>query len=580
MPSSVHCWRHAGISCIAFLLTACAAKPDLATLRIGAVQGIGAASPLQGQAVAVEGVVTTAFDASLGGFFVQSAQGEDDGDPSTADGLFVQWPAAARPLPLGQRVVLVGQVTEIAADGASLTALSRVEAQAAGAGTVALTVLIGPPENWEALEGMRVRIAAALTVTGNDALRRYGSVGVSFGGRLFQPTEQARPGAAARALGADNARRFLLLDDGSDRENPAAIAWLADHAGPLRVGSEIIGAQGVLDQRHGRYRLQQSAAPARLLGAERPPPPPVAGDLRLAGMNLLNLFNGDGHGGGFPTPRGARDVAGYRLQQAKLVAVIQALQPDIGALMEVENDGFGPDSALAQLLATLNAAGGAGDWRLVDAGSGPGSDAIRVALIYRSGRVTPVGAPATLTSGAFAQGNRPPLAQSFRVGSGPAFTVVVNHFKSKGGCPQAAGADRDSGDGQGCWNATRVAAATQLDQWIRRDPTHSGSDRALIIGDLNSYALEDPVTTLTALGWRDALAPMPRETPYSFVWDGMAGRLDHALLSPALVPALRGAAEWHNNADEEPTQGYPLGAAGPWRASDHDPLLLGLDPGR
>ena len=100
----------------------------------------------------------------------------------------------------------------------------------------------------------------------------------------------------------------------------------------------------------------------------------------------------------------------------------------------------------------------------------------------------------------------------------------------------------------------------------------------MIIGDLNSYAQEDPITTLTALGWRDALAAVA--APYSFVWDGMAGRLDHALLSPALAPALRGAAEWHNNADEETAQGYPQGEPGPWRASDHDPLLIGLDAGR
>src|SRR3546814_8584113 len=97
------------------------------------------------------------------------------------------------------------------------------------------------------------------------------------------------------------------------------------------------------------YRVQQTRAPETIARAERPAPPQVAGNVRIAGLNLLNLFNGDGNGGGFPTARGARDVAGYQMQQAKLVAVIQALQPDVAALMEVENDGFGADSALAQL---------------------------------------------------------------------------------------------------------------------------------------------------------------------------------------------------------------------------------------
>src|SRR3546814_5246079 len=72
------------------------------------------------------------------------------------------------------------------------------------------------------------------------------------------------------------------------------------------------------------YRVQQTRAPETIARAERPAPPQVAGNVRIAGLNLLNLFNGDGNGGGFPTARGARDVAGYQMQQAKLVAVIQA----------------------------------------------------------------------------------------------------------------------------------------------------------------------------------------------------------------------------------------------------------------
>jgi predicted extracellular nuclease len=580
MRWSLSSLRRVGALCFVLVLAACARAPEVKVLPIGTVQGSGAASPLRGQAVVIEGVVTTAYERSLGGFFMQSARGAEDGDASTADGLFVQWPDTAPAFAPGQRLRVRGQVLELGDDGSSLTALGSAAAQAVGEATVAVTELAAPADNWEALEGMRLRITAPLTVGRNDELRRYGSVGVSFGGRLFQATERVAPGDAARQHMANNARRSLLLDDGSDAENPGAIAWLTDANAPLRAGSEIVGVHGVIDQRHGRYRVQLTQAPDSVLRGERPPPPEVAGEVRIAGLNLLNLFNGDGNGGGFPTARGARDVAGYQLQQAKLVAVIQALKPDVAALMEVENDGFGPDSALAQLVAALNsAAGSAADWRFVDAGDGPGSDAIRVALIYRAGRVSVIGAPATLVDGAFAYGSRPPLAQSFRAGAGPAFTVVANHFKSKGSCQQATGADRDSGDGQGCWNAARVAAATQLDQWIRSDPTHIGGDRALIIGDLNSYAMEDPITTLTAAGWRDALALDSVAEPYSYLWDGMAGRLDHALVTPALAPAVRGAAEWHNNADEETAQGYQHGEPGPWRASDHDPLLIGLDIG-
>ena len=204
-----------------------------------------------------------------------------------------------------------------------------------------------------------------------------------------------------------------------------------------------------------------------------------------------------------------------------------------------------------------------------------GDDAIRVGLIYRAGRVQPVGASATLRDDIFGSRSRPPLAQSFRAGEGPAFTVVVNHFKSKG-CGAAAGAEADQGDGQGCWNPTRTLSAQRLDTWLRSDPTASGSDLTVIVGDLNAYAMEDPVRALLAAGWRDAFAG--QAMPYSYVYGGQIGRLDHALLSPALAARLAGAAEWHGNADEPTGLGYRErpDAAGPWRSSDHDPLLLGL----
>ena len=98
----------------------------------------------------------------------------------------------------------------------------------------------------------------------------------------------------------------------------------------------------------------------------------------------------------------------------------------------------------------------------------------------------------------------------------------------------------------------------------------------MIVGDLNAYAQEDPLRVLAEAGWRDAFAG--QAMPYSYVYNGEAGRLDHALLSPALAARLAGAAEWHTNADEPVTAGYRErpDAAGPWRSSDHDPLLLGL----
>lgn len=439
-----------------------------------------------------------------------------------------------------------------------------------------------PPDAWTALAGKRVRIAAPLWLAGRDE-RRPDSVLVSFDGPMWQPAERAAPGSdAAKAIAADNARRRLRLDGLS----------VAPALARARSGSRIEDVEGVVEATDAGIRLRLDRAPV-LHAAGRPAPPTVPGNVRIAAFNLENFFNGDGKGGGFPTPRGARTPVEFQGQRDKLVQTIRGLTPDIAALMELENDGYGGDSALAQLVAALNEAEGSGRdvWRYVSpcgrscaAGDrGPGDNPIRVGLIYNRTRVAPHRAPAVLQAGPFGPLSRVPLAQAFvALGTGkpqksPPFVVVANHFKSKGGCAEAVAGDRDQGDGAACWNATRSDSARRLDAWLKTDPTRSGSERIVILGDLNAYAQESPLRELAALGWRDAFAVAGVEAPYSYVYDGQRGRLDHALLSPALAPHLRGAAEWHCNADEPSHAGYRDGGTGPWRSSDHDPLLLGFD---
>lgn len=554
-----------------------AASLPAGVVAIGAVQGDGDTSPLLDREVTVEGVVTGNFGRHLGGWFVQDA---GDDDPATSDALFVTSDAAPE-LRSGDRVRVRGRVVEHGdrARG-SLTALEADAIEVVGRGTVAPLVLDAPPGDWERLEGMSVRIDAPLTIGGQHELARRGVLHASFGGRLYTPTEVAPPGQAAERVAADNARRRLLLDDAMAMEDPRTV-WYLDGRPAPRAGSVVTGAEGIVDQRWGQVRLQLTAVPA-IAPAPRPAAPTVPGNLRLAAFNLRNLFNGDGRGGGFPTERGARTPAELQAQLGRLVATIRALDPHVAALMELENDGFGPDSSLAQLVDALNAGGG--DWAFVDAGQGPGDDAIRVGLVYRAGRVRPQGAPATLGDGPFDGRSRAPLAQAFVPvaggrGAGPAFVVVANHFKSKG-CREASGAERDQNDGQACWNPLRLASARRLADWLATDPTGSGSDLVAIVGDLNAYAQEDPVRHLRDRGWRDALAEAGVEAPYSFVYDGQAGRLDHALLSPALAQRLAGAAEWHSNADEAANVGESGGNGrdhAPWRSSDHDPLLVGFD---
>ncbi|MFT3670425.1 MAG: ExeM/NucH family extracellular endonuclease [Pseudoxanthomonas sp.] len=555
-------------------LPACAATPKERIVPIGDVQGDGARSPLDGQTVTVEGVVTAAF-ADLGGVFMQDA---GDGKATTSDALFVAFEDGT-PAPLltaGDRIRVRGIVGERKAGGDdTLTALHAPVIQSRGTGRIAPAVLTAQPADWEALEGMLVRIDAPLTLSGTDALGRFGELTTSFGGRLWQPSEVAAPGSAeAKRLAADNARRTLVLDDGSAKRDPATV-WYVKEGQPLRTGTVLTGAQGIVDARHGGWRLQLTVAPT-IAAPERPAAPQVAGNTRVAAFNLENLFNGDGKGGGFPTERGAKTAAQYQAQMQKLVGTISGLNPDIAALMELENDGYGADSSLAQLVAALNAGGGT--WRFIDAKQGPGPDTIRVGIIYRSDKVKPSGKPATLEAGPFGERSRSPLAQAFVRGSGAPFVVVANHLKSKG-CSEATGLDSDQKDGAGCWNALRLDSAQRLDAWLKTDPTRTRSDRVVMLGDFNAYAMEAPVRWLRDdAGWVDAFKQAGIEQPYSYVYSGLTGRLDHALLSPSLAKQLRGAAEWHINADEQDAQGYADGnPAVPFRSSDHDPLLLGFD---
>lgn len=595
---------------MAAVLLACEGMPsggdpaavDEGPATIGALQGSGLRSPYEGREVAMHGVVTGNFVAGIDGFFMQDAAGADDNDPRTSDGVFVQWTRDRTPrVRRGDRVRVVGPVVELGEGERSVTAIAAERVEVLGRGGVNVTLINAPPAeeaDWERYEGMWLRVSTPLTVTGNGSLIRFGEVEAAFGGRLVQPTERHPAGPEARALAADNLRRLLVLDDNRRGEYPEILWFLAEglgHQAPLRSGSVLAEVEGVLSHRHGRWRLHLTRDLQVVEQAPRPPPPAAPAGLRLASVNLHNFFNGDGRGRGFPTPRGAATLKEFERQQAKTVATLVALQPDAFAAAELENDGSDPRSAEAALLKALNEAlGEAGDYRAVETSAAErGDDAIRVALFYRHSRLSPMGSAVALTGGSFrVGGSRPPLAQAFLpVGGGEPLVLVANHFKSKGSCPgadqPAEPGDRDQGDSQACWNALRTTSAQQLHDWLQGHPTGVESSRIVLLGDFNAYAEESPMRLLRQLGWRDAFEVAGAGDVYSYVYNGQSGRLDHALLSPALAPLLSGAVIWHSNADESEAFDYRASqrqpawySAEPWRSSDHDPLMIGLDLSR
>jgi predicted extracellular nuclease len=569
---------------------------DARTL-ISAIQGTGASSPLVGNTVSIEAIVTADLQQSnqLGGFFVQQSNADADVNPATSEGLYVAGGTTA--VNVGDRVRVAGTVAETF----GLTQITATAiAVCAGSQSLPSTSTVSFPVtslgDLEALEGMYVTVPQTLTVSETYELGRYGQILLS-NGRLQQPTNVVAPGAAALALQAQNLLNQILLDDGSNAQNPDPVIFPApglSASNTLRGGDTVAGLAGVLSYDFGEYRILPTSTPAFVHSNPRgaAPATPAGTNLKVASFNVLNFFNGDGLGGGFPTSRGADNATEFARQKAKTTSAITGLGADVIGLTEIENDGYGPYSAIAELVQALNAAAGSNVYAYVNPGiSKIGTDEIAVGFIYRSDRVALQGGAAILDSTVDPQfvdnKNRPVLAQTFReLSSNARVTVAINHLKSKGSdCNDLA--DPDTGDGQGNCAVTRTLAAEALVNWLQNDPTGGGDADYLIIGDLNSYAKEDPIITITSSGYTDLIAQFVGASAYSYVFDGQAGYLDHALASQGLVPQVKGAADWHINADEPIALDYntEFKSAGQvasfynsdaYRSSDHDPLIVSL----
>lgn len=593
------------------------------TLKIYEIQGNGATSPYAGQIVETGGIVVADFQGGdqLNGFFLQDITG--DSDMTTSDGIFVYDPSGTD--------VAVGDVISVTAlvdEFNTLTELKNLSSLTinSSGNPLPAPAQVTLPEatdgDLEQYEGMLVQItdSSNMVVAQNFFLGRYGQMTLSAGKRLYQPTNQEAPGSpAAQALAADNAKRLLILDDGQDinslGDNPNPVPYIE---GPppavIRAGDQVSNLIGVLD--FGRinsssepardYRLHPTVAPVFTPANLRTnAPDAVGGTLKVAAFNVLNYFTTIDQSGASCYPRGTRDdcrgadsASEFTRQRDKIVAALQAIDADIVGLVELENNAGaapandGTDPVLADLVGALNAVVGAGTYNFIDAGlieaAVTDGDAIKVAFIYKPSTVTPVGAAALLDSSFDANfidtKNRPALAQTFdENSSGARFTAVVNHLKSKGSACDDVGDPIDP-DGQGNCNGTRTAAATVLAQWLATDPTGSGDPDFLILGDLNAYAMEDPITALKNAGYTDLINQFLGDAAYSYTFDGLLGYLDHALANSALLPQVTGVTQWHINTDEPAVINYdenfnPAGYynADPFRASDHDPVIVGLN---
>ncbi len=568
---------------------------DPATL-ISVVQGAGATSPLVGETVTLEAVVVGDFQAAdgLGGFFLQEEDADEDGNPATSEGLAVFAPNADD-VNVGDLVRVGGTVSEFARSGSSLTQLGNLSAlQTCGTAELpALSELTLPLDSApEQLEGMRVILPQTLVIAEYFNYDRFGEIVLALPQsgleRPYTPTSYVEPGPAAQAVAAENESRRITLDDGRGAQNPDVTRHPNGEPFSLtnrfRGGDTVTRTVGVLDERFGMYRVQPTqGADYASVNPRTAAPENVGGSLRVASFNVLNYFTTFGGS----SDRGADNQVEFERQQAKIVAALAAIDADVFGLIEIQNND---DTALGSLVAALNDRVGADTYTFVPTGA-IGTDAIKVAFIYKPATVSPVGDFAVLGSSVDPRfidtKNRPALIQTFdEVATGGRVTVAVNHFKSKGSdCDELA--DPDTGDGQGNCNQTRTQAAAALADYLATDPTGSGDPDVLIIGDLNAYDEEDPIDTLKAAGYTDLNEAFGGEFTYGYAFNGQFGYLDYALSSTTLTPQVTGTTDWHINADEPDLLDYDTSfksdaqdaiyAPDPYRSSDHDPVVVGLE---
>ncbi|PHV11690.1 ExeM/NucH family extracellular endonuclease [Chitinimonas sp. BJB300] len=561
----------------------CVTPPN--TLRdITAVQGPGSASPYVDQLVSVRGVVTADFQADdqLKGFYIQQAVA--DNDPRTSEGLFIYAPGGLD-IQVGDYVQVSGKVTEFKGSNtatASLTEMTEVSTiSVCGRGPTIpphlVKLPVATPNELEPFEGMLVEFHQDLTVTDVHQLGRYGELMLSPGGRLYEPYNHPY-NASIDEIVTRNKLASIILDDGRSMQNPKPIPYLsaADTTGTRRVGDVVTSLQGVMSWGSDAYRIHPVVAPVFSQINPRPATPPtVGGTLRASGLNVLNYFTTLGQ-------RGANTAEEFTRQRAKLVETITGLNADVLGLMEIENNGA---AALIDLVNAVNAKMGAGTYSYIDAGK-PGTDLITVAMIYKPSKVKPIGTPAVLNDSDFsvAGGMRPSVAQRFAaLDNNGSFWMVVNHLKSKGSCPSGAN-NPDRETGQGCWNVSRTRQATVLKNWINGLVADSGESDVLMVGDFNSYLNEDPIRMLETAGFEALLKRLTATERYTYVFSGESGALDHGFASASMRSQVNGLGVWHVNAEEPPVFDYNTEfkpddryAASPYRSSDHDPVLVGLN---
>ncbi|TNI82928.1 ExeM/NucH family extracellular endonuclease [Aeromonas sobria] len=654
----------------------CPADSELTPIPV--IQGIADKSPLipadkfeSTQSIVVKAVVSALSSGVNKGFYLLDTNG--DGNEQTSDGIFVfpgddNFLSKNPQIQPGAQVCLEAKVaeyygfTQLKLDKTAPKIKVMAQTQSPSATLFRVLDNENLSRALERHEGMRIRLDAdsELKISRNFSYDGYrNTVMLSHKEPLIKPTQlYIANSREAKALAKSNNNNRVVVES----DMPAAqgkLPWLPEwepEMGYLRIGDAPINLEATVNYSFGAYRLivpsEQRISLAdiiRITENDRQQTAPAraqVSNLRIGSFNVLNYFTSHSSIGGALNilckdqadadnakgcNRGAKSQPEFEKQRTKIANAITEMDADLLGLMEMENNGFADNSALHNLVTRLNeqqqdASKHYAYVRLpvstLTDGKFFGGDAIMVAMIYRPALLTPSGDASVIklpeqryTTGGVAKtaGQRDSLVQTFTVAkSKEPLTLVVNHLKSKGsGCYENGDGKTEPADLQGKCTEFRVSAAKVLGEAVSKLP-----GQVLLVGDLNSYAKEDPIRVLTdynpatserkivsashtfigdqsyeqlgrevtrSYGLIDLNVKFNKEKAISYSYDGELGTLDYALANPALASKVAGVADWHINSFESSLFEYSsqytgtlLKSDNPFSASDHDPIIVDL----
>lgn len=608
---------------------------DFNVTPIHQIQGNELLSPVRGQVVITEGIVTALkFN---NGFFLQTADDEVDADPATSQGIFVFTgtapPASATP---GNRVRVTGTVTEFT-PGSDLNQLPITQVVSptvvqlgTGNPLPAPAVLAATeanasatPGTLERYEGMRVSVAEATVVEGS-------------GGNITESSATSTTTGVFQVVVAGVARPFRepgigvmdvmpipagktppLFDTNQERLMVRSRGQVGAAPLAVDVGTTITGLVGVLDYFGGTWAiLPDATAPPAASGGMAPTgiPDQAIDEVTIGAFNLLRFFDEVNDANGAPTLTAA--ALDKRLTKTSLAICDYVKAPDILGVVEVENlrvlgllaDRINATCARAPAyvpyLVQGNDPGGINVGFLVSSratGTSLPAPRVDVLEVVQFGKTTPFTNPDSSTA---LLNDRPPLMLRaiVRAANGASYpvTVFTNHLRSLNGVD-------DTSPGSSGWPTEgdrvrnkRAQQAAFLASLVEARQQANPAEKIVLVGDFNAFEFNDGYTDVMGIVRGDQVPAnevitwlaSPVTTPlvdgseliadasarYSYVFEGSAQTLDHVVLNEALMldPEVRSVRIEHPriNADFGV---HHFGVAGTAvRVSDHDPVRLAI----